>query len=145
YKFEEVARWALDSGYLVCLVGGADSVESGAGLAARFDPKRVINLTGKTSLAETAAVLSLSVACVSSDTGVLHIGYAVGAKVVGLFGSAIKEKWAPRGTKSHILTAELECSPCTKGSITPSCKNGFKCMDDISADSVINALEELLG
>ncbi|PLX41918.1 MAG: glycosyltransferase family 9 protein [Deltaproteobacteria bacterium] len=144
-KFEELAVWLFGKGYCLCLVGGADSLEAGARIASLGEGKNILDLCGKASLIETAAALSLCSACVSSDTGVLHLSYAVGSKVVGLFGSGLSVKWGPRGTRARVVSAGLDCSPCTRGSITPQCKNGFKCMDDISVESVIAALEELIS
>jgi ADP-heptose:LPS heptosyltransferase len=45
----------------------------------------VINLAGKTTLAETAALLHLAKMLLTTDTGIMHLGFATGCPVVCLF------------------------------------------------------------
>jgi ADP-heptose:LPS heptosyltransferase len=43
-----------------------------------------LDLTGKLSLAESAALLASAGVVVSTDTGIMHLAFAVGARVVAL-------------------------------------------------------------
>ncbi len=53
------------------------------------------NLAGKTTLRELCAALKLCRVLLTNDTGPMHIGAAVGTKVVALFGSTAPELTAP--------------------------------------------------
>lgn len=68
------------------------------------------DFSGQTSLAGTAALISSADLLVSSDSGLLHIGVALGIPTVSLFGPGIAQKWAPRGKKHSVLDLQLPLS-----------------------------------
>ncbi|MBF0563786.1 MAG: glycosyltransferase family 9 protein [Nitrospirae bacterium] len=104
-----------------------------------------LDLTGKTSLAGTAAVLKRSGLLISADSGILHLGVAVGTPTVSLFGPGIEKKWGPKGKRHRIINKCLPCSPCTEFGYTPTCKINVKCLSMITEDEVIEAAVELLA
>ena len=70
----------------VFLLGGHDQ-RARAGELSRLAPelaKTCHDLTGQLSLAESAALLASARALVSTDTGIMHLGFAVGTRVVAL-------------------------------------------------------------
>ena len=70
----------------VFVLGGEDQIERREELAAFFndEAKPYHDLVGKLSLAEAAALLASAQALVSTDTGIMHLGFAVGTRVVAL-------------------------------------------------------------
>ena len=56
-----------------------------------------VDLLPRLSLEELAALLRRARLLVCPDTGVLHVGAAVGVPVVGLYGSGDPEIWQPPG------------------------------------------------
>jgi len=64
--------------------------------------QKVINLIGKTSLKELAAVMQRANLVVSNDSGPMHIAAAMGTKVVALFGPTQTNKTGPYGD-GHIV------------------------------------------
>jgi lipopolysaccharide heptosyltransferase II len=140
-KFHQLANRVLGEGFAVIVVGGKEDVVSGSAIAEGLS---VLNLTGKTSLCETAGLLNRSKLLVSGDSGVLHIGVGLGIPTVSLFGPGISEKWAPRGKGHIVINHKLPCSPCTRFGTTPPCPIGAKCIQDISVDEVFTAAQKLL-
>ncbi|WP_182186279.1 glycosyltransferase family 9 protein [Pectinatus frisingensis] len=74
-----------------------------------------IDFTNKTSIAQLAAILQLSAALISVDTGTMHLGLAVDIPVTALFyisDDAHIAKWAPGPNlyKANLLKSN-ECSP----------------------------------
>jgi ADP-heptose:LPS heptosyltransferase len=65
------------------LLGGGDLREKAEAIHAALDDKG-INLAGLLSLAESAALLSQSKVLVSTDTGIMHLGFAVGVDTLAL-------------------------------------------------------------
>ncbi len=65
------------------LTGGPDLKQKAATVQAALR-NAAINLVGRLSLEETAALLSLSTCLVSTDTGIMHLGFAVGIETVAL-------------------------------------------------------------
>jgi len=141
-KFQRLAIWLNQQGLPVAVVGGAQDREVGERILAGCHG---INLAGKTSLAETAAVLQRSQLLVSGDSGVLHLAVGLDVPTVSLFGPGIAAKWAPRGEKHIVLNKNLLCSPCTRFGYTPPCPIGGRCIQQITVDEVAQAVAALLS
>jgi ADP-heptose:LPS heptosyltransferase len=131
-------------GHAVILLGGRDGVTAAATIAADNDPERVLNLAGKTTLAQTAALLQRARLSLSADTGVMHLAYAVGTPTVSLFGPGLQHKWAPPGKQHRVVRKGLACSPCTRHGRIPPCPHNIACMREISVADVTDAINALL-
>ncbi len=94
-----------------------------------------ISLAGKTTLKTLAAVYEQAGALVSTDTGPMHLGAAVGIPVVALFGPTAPWRTGPYGDRHCVIRAGLDCSPCFKR----RCPN-VECMADIQVEDVIQGL-----
>lgn len=74
---------------------------------------RLINLVGKTSLPELAAVVARMQLLVSNDTGTMHMAASLGVRVVNLsLGSAFFRETAPYGADHWVLEPRIACRPC---------------------------------
>ncbi len=75
--------------------------------------ERVLNLIGKTSLPQLAEALKRCHLLVTGDTGTMHLGSAVGTKILALFmGTALGHETGPYGEGHFIIQAEMPCFPC---------------------------------
>jgi len=99
-----------------------------------FDLARVkpFLLTGKTSLSEAAAVLSVCDLLVSNDTGPAHISAALGRPTVVIFGPTNPKTTRPFPANAEIIRKDVECSPC----MLRDCPIDHRCMTRISVDEV---------
>jgi ADP-heptose:LPS heptosyltransferase len=140
-KFAEVAKRLHDRGISTVVVGGGGEAASGDRIVAGTYG---LNLAGKTSIAETAAIIERSKLLVSGDSGILHIGVGLGKPTVSLFGPGIAKKWAPQGNYHIVINKDLSCSPCTSFGTTPVCPIGVRCMSDISVAEVVAAIDKLM-
>lgn len=106
------ARTLTDAGYAVWVLGSRAERPLGASIVEAAPA--VIDLCGKSQLVDAVDLLSIANVTVTNDSGLLHIGAAVGSTIVALYGST--PPWfAPPLTirqKTHYL--DLECSPCFK-------------------------------
>ncbi|CAA9405579.1 MAG: ADP-heptose--lipooligosaccharide heptosyltransferase II [uncultured Pyrinomonadaceae bacterium] len=121
----------------VILVGAADELEVSNEVYERSKNKPII-LTGKTDLAEAAAILSLVDLLVSNDMGLAHVASAVGAKTLVIFGPT-----NPRTTRpwnAEIIYKNVECSPC----MLRDCPIDHRCMTRISADEVFSKAVQMI-
>jgi heptosyltransferase-2 len=101
----------------------------------------VVDLSGRTSLAEFAAVMAGACAVVSNDSGAMHLAGAVGAPVVAIFGATNEHRTSPltRGPGSpapRILATDVWCRPC----MLRECPIDHRCMTGIGARDVLAAL-----
>lgn len=140
-RFRCVAELLSAFGIKVVVVGGKADRQHGEQIAGGG---LGLNLTGVTSLPETAAVIQRSSLLLSGDSGVLHIGVGLGVPTVSLFGPGRANKWAPQGDHHIVINKSLSCSPCTTFGTTPRCPIHAKCMRDITVDEVFNAVTMLL-
>jgi ADP-heptose:LPS heptosyltransferase len=140
-KFIDLAENLQEKGIPSVVIGGSDDSVYGERIAGGG---HALNLAGKTSLVETAAVIDQSALLISGDSGILHIGVGLGKPTVSLFGPGIAKKWAPKGSRHFVINKCLPCSPCTRFGYTPKCPIDTKCMSDITADEVFEEVMRLL-
>ena len=98
------------------------------------------------AIERTIGVLRRCGLLVSNDTGIMHLGAAMGVPTVGLFGPNTPRHWAPIGPRAtYVYDTAAPCSPCINNYANrmPSvCVNAEKsrCMRDISVTSVLAAV-----
>lgn len=140
-KFRDVAKSLHVIDIPVVVVGGTEDAVVGDIITSGSNG---LNLAGKTTLAETAALIEKAAVLVSGDSGILHIGVGLGKPTVSLFGPGIEKKWAPRGDYHIVINKCLPCSPCTKFGYTPKCPLNARCLAEITVEEVASAVESLL-
>jgi len=140
-NFSRVTAALTRRGVAVAVVGGAEDASAAAEIAVAGDG---LNLAGRTTLAETAAVLERAAVLLGGDSGVLHVAAGLGRPTVSLFGPGIAAKWAPRGEAHIVLDRRLSCSPCTRFGCTPACPEGVRCLVEISPTEAVEAVIRLL-
>lgn len=142
-RFHAVAERLSAAGYGIAVIGGKADVAAGREIVKGIPDG--VDLCGTLSLPESAAVIRRSAALIAGDSGVMHLGYAMGTKVVALFGPGIERKWAPRSSRVDVLNKHLPCSPCTKFGYTGRCPIDAECMKRITVEEVVEAAMALLG
>ena len=140
-RFRQIAELLKTFGITAVVVGGKEDREQGEFIVSGGIG---LNLAGRTSLSETAAVIERSALLISADSGVLHIAVGLGKPTVSLFGPGRSRKWAPRGERHIVINRGLSCSPCTTFGTTPPCPDNARCMKEITVDEVFNAAMMLL-
>ena len=103
------------------------------------EPKPYHDVVGKLSLAESAALLASARALVSTDTGIMHLGFAVNTRVVALIHCNIRRAGlAPTDTAPRHRVVQL---PRPANYRTPADAN----MGDITATTVFFEIAGDLG
>ncbi|MCY3610666.1 MAG: glycosyltransferase family 9 protein [Gemmatimonadetes bacterium] len=100
----------------------------------------VLDLVGRTTLGEAAALVSRCSVLAGVDTGLSHMAHAWGRPAVLLFGSHTPYL-DPPGPGVRILHSGRSCSPC-RGKLT--CDGRVDCMRDITVDEVVAAVGAVL-
>lgn len=96
----------------------------------------IVDLVGKTSLRQLAALLDLSDRVVCLDSGPMHIAAALGKPIVALFGPTDASRTGPYSSSARVLTHEITCRPCLKR----VCRFGHQdCLRKLPAERVIAA------
>jgi len=128
-----------ETGLKVVLLGGKNDEESAARIGPEDDPG-VVNLAGRTSIQQAAAVISRASLLVGVDTGLTHMGFALGVPTVALFG-ATRPYLNIERMPGAVLYHARECSPCRR---KPTCGDDYPCMKTISTDEVLQAIRNAL-
>jgi heptosyltransferase-2 len=103
---------------------------------------RLIDLAGRTSLTQMAAVLALAQACVSNDSGAMHVAAALGTPVAAIFGPTRERETAPltrAGGRAEVVLHAVWCRPC----MLRECPLDHRCMKGVTPDMVRAALQRL--
>jgi ADP-heptose:LPS heptosyltransferase len=126
----------------VLLMGGAEDLDTAREVMEGLKGP-VVNLVGKITLRQAAALLRTCAAFVGGDSGLGHLAAACGIPVVSLFSAANEpEVWKPRGERVRVLTSRPDCSPCKSHRCRRT--DGYFCMDDIRVEDVLEALRGFL-
>ncbi|MGQ9628446.1 MAG: lipopolysaccharide heptosyltransferase II [Anaerolineae bacterium] len=141
-RFARVAE-ALAEGYgaKIVLVGREDDGVAEVETCMKLE---VLNLAGKTTLKELAALLRRCHLFIGADSGVMHLAAAAGVPVVALFGPTNPAAWGPWGTKSVVVRAGLHCSPCSYVDfrLSKGCLMR-ECIEAITPEMVLEAVGKL--
>jgi heptosyltransferase-2 len=107
------------------------------------DSNSVLDLAGATTLQVLAGVMSLAAACVSNDSGAMHLAGAVGVPLAALFGPTREYETSPlmrEGARSEVLINPVWCRPC----MLRECPIDHRCMKGLSTDRVFGAVDRLI-
>ena len=132
-------------GFKVVLVGTADNAAAGNEIAAAAGTNQVINLAGKTTLRELAALISRAQFFIGNDSGPAHLAAAVGAPMVVLSGADDPDETSPMSpTKRLIYKKHLDCISCVKNICPLKGESQMRCMTEISVEEVLTEITSLL-
>ncbi|MCH1584950.1 MAG: glycosyltransferase family 9 protein [Flavobacteriales bacterium] len=109
---------AQANGHRTVLIGGNGDAETGGILSKGFDDS-VVNLVGKTSIGESAALIRAAERAYSGDTGMMHLAAAMGTPVTSIWGctrpSLGMSPWRPTDGSIAILPERRDpMRPCSK-------------------------------
>ena len=98
------------------------------------------NWCGNTSLDEAIALIGMSKAVVSNDSGLMHVAAALQIPQVAIFGSSDPAHTPPLSDKAQVIWLNMPCSPCHKR----ICPLGhLRCLKDILPEQVLATLNTL--
>ncbi len=105
-----------------------------------------LNLAGKLTPMESAALMSRARMVVSGDSAAAHLATAVGAKQAIIFGStAPRFGFAPPTANARVFGLDLWCRPCTDhGRRKCPIYRTAKCLQDIQPEAILNATSDWL-
>jgi lipopolysaccharide heptosyltransferase I len=127
-------RLMMEQGWRVILVAGA-AERAQAESVGRLMHRPPLDLSGRTTLPQLAALLRRAALLVTNDSGPMHLAVAVGTPVVAFFGPTDPRKIGPYGQGHLALQAEIDCSPCGR----QRCVQGLACLNAISVDDAYAA------
>lgn len=99
----------------------------------------VVDLCGKTTLAQALALISCCRVFITNDSGLMHAASALAVPLVAIFGSTDPGRTGPLGRHSRVVQKPISCAPCLK----TRCPRNRECMEAITVDEVFREVKEL--
>jgi len=138
--YEELVIFLRANNYGIIFIGSA--VEKP--ICERIKPEdNYLNLAGKLSLLESAAVISMCDLIVCNDSGAMHLANAMRTDVFVFFGPTVKRiGYFPIRESDVVFELDLECRPCSSHG-TRDCELGHhNCMKLIKSEFVFENIQE---
>jgi len=124
-------------------VGGKDAQGPARDIAAAVKGP-VLDMTGKTSLAQLVSLLRRARALVSNDSGPVHVAAGAGTPVVSIFlrtqPGINPERWKPLGPQSRTVVPQ----PGQEIVVDRHSRVISGSFDSITPDQVLKVLQEIL-
>lgn len=146
-RFVEVGQWLKDRGFGLVVVGGAGEERLGEELR-RCLGSGLIDLTNRTSLRQTVAVLCRCSLFCGNNAGPMHLAAAAGVPIVEVSCHSLRgddfhqnsaKRFGPWGVPNRIVRPEEPQDGCVPGCWVPA----PHCILNVRADSVIDAIASL--
>ncbi len=132
----------------VVITGGEADVGVGSAIQKQLEEKGVkaLNMAGRLSIAESAAVIKNACVVISNDSGLMHVADALDRSVVAVFGPTTRELgFYPLGEKARVVEVHgLSCRPCTLHGDLECPEGHHNCMRLIGADEVVEEAYRLM-
>ena len=132
-----------EGAHIVLIGSAADGVTTAdvRGMVPDDARAAVSDVAGRTSLEVLAAILSLARACVSNDSGAMHVAAAVGVPLTALFGPTNEHETAPLAhAPMELLIHDVSCRPC----MLRECPIDHPCMRDLEPARVLASVSRML-
>ncbi len=132
------------------LVGGRADVDSGcraaeasAGRSQDDASRAAVNLCGRTTLRQLAALIDGASIVVTADSTPMHMAAAHGRPLVALFGPTNPQRTGPYGRQCDVLLPDLECAPCYLRKLS-QCSHDHACLRDLTVEHVAETVAQRL-
>lgn len=125
--------------------GMADEETLLGALCRELDSPRVLNLAGKTTIAELLTLYTKSDVLVTNDSGSAHFASTTDIHQIVFFGPETPALFGPLGPRTRVVYKHLACSPCLNvyNNRFSFCTDNV-CIRSISVDEVYELVQECL-
>ncbi len=142
-KMRKLTEELIRRGKRVVFTSGPDEIERVMveEIARGLD---VVNLSGKVSLKELAALIEMSELLVCVDSVPFHMASALKKRVVAIFGPTSDVTWGPwRNPGARVVAQNFSCRPCYQDGCGGSKMSD--CLATLPVAAVLKAIESLEG
>jgi heptosyltransferase-2 len=140
-RFAALADLLIEhAGAEVLLIGAREELEVSEEVSARMR-RRPFVLTGRTSLAETTALLSVADLLITNDTGPAHLAAATRCPTIVIFGPTNPLTTRPFSDLAEVVREPPACAPC----MLRDCPIDHRCMTAISPEAVFARARAVVG
>lgn len=130
----------------VVLLGGKEDEED-AEFIQKTVGEKVFSGCGKFNLNQSASLVQQSKVLLTHDTGLMHIGAALGTSIVSVWGNTIPTfgmyPYYPKHPEKFVIIEnnELSCRPCSKIGYDKCPKKHFNCMNELDDKKIVKEIK----
>lgn len=122
------------------MVGSFDEYEQSERVGAAWKGP-MLNVCGKLSPRETAAIIERAIFFVGHDSGPMHLAAAVGTSCIAVFSARnLPGEWYPFGASHRIFYHKTSCFGCR---LVHTCPHDKMCIRAISVDEILTGLHDV--
>ena len=123
----------------ILIIGSSEEKELAESIISSMK-KPPINMSGKTTLRQVAALIHQSHLFITNDSGPMHIANALRVPVIAIFGPTNPQVTAPFHQPSTYIQKEVPCWPCSYR----KCPYDHRCMMKIHPEEVYQECQKYL-
>lgn len=137
----------LPSYIQIYLLGGPDDKLLGDEIVKLSQRSNVMNLSGKTSFLQTAALMKDAILNYTNDSAPMHIASSQNANTCAVFCSTVPDfGFGPLSDFRKVEQVDgLECKPCGLHGYRSCPKGHFKCANTLEMKKLLNAYNDALN
>lgn len=139
-RYAALSDQLTKDGFQIVLIGSPGEREVSEEVSRRSSAAPVV-LTGRTSVAEAVAIISVADLLVTNDTGPAHIGAALQIPTLVIFGPTNPLTTYPFSPVAQIVRHAPDCAPC----MLRDCPIDHRCMTAIDPDEVFRRAIALIS
>lgn len=139
-RFAELADRLAAGGADVALIGSPGELDVSNQVCERARRQPIV-LTGKTTVAEATAIISIAEVLITNDTGPAHLGAALGTPTLVIFGPTNPLTTYPMSSTAEIIRSPPDCAPC----MLRDCPIDHRCMTAITPAAVFERASLLMS
>ncbi len=140
--FAGVAREFLRQGFAVALAGTKRDETRCQQIAAAAPG--TIDLCGKTTPADLAALIRRAEVAVTNDSGSMHVAASLGKPMVSVFGPTNPVHIGPYQRPESVVRVDLPCSPCNYRRLS-QCPFDHACMKQVTPAIVVERVRKIVA
>jgi ADP-heptose:LPS heptosyltransferase len=142
-QMRELVLLLLARGERVVFTSGPDPIELDM-VEQIVQGTRALNLGGKVSLKELAALIKQTKALICVDSVPLHLASALKTPVLALFGPTSDVTWGPwQNPQARVVAKSMSCRPCYQDGCGGS--KVSDCLQQLSVSQVLAAFDALMN
>lgn len=139
-RYAILANRLFESGADVALIGSPGELEVSQEVC-KHAQRQPIVLTGKTTVAEATAIISVADVLITNDTGPAHIGAALRTPTLVIFGPTNPLTTYPFSSSAEIIRRAPDCAPC----MLRDCPIDHRCMTAVTPEDVFERASLLMS
>ncbi len=146
YYAQMIKKLILDKDVYVAVTGVESEKPDAQFICNAVKDKRVMDLTGKTSLKELLDLYNQGKVLVTNDSGPAHFASLTNIHIFVFFGPETPKLYRPLSDNCTVIYSDYACSPCVSAfnqRLSP-CNNNL-CLKSITVDSVYKQVREKLN